>query len=86
MDREDMECIEFGKAKLIGTAPKDSWRTEEPEVDHEKCTKCKVCMDVCPEGCARMEDEEIRVDYKFCKGCGICRTECPVGAIKMVEE
>ena len=86
MNREALECLEFGKAKLIGTTPKDSWRVERPEIDPTLCRKCQLCVDYCIEGCMRMEEGKIVIDYRFCKGCGVCANECPSRAIKMVNE
>ncbi len=86
MDRKNLECLEFGKAYLIGTVPKDSWRLKRPEIDSTLCKSCGICIDYCIEGCMRMEDEDVVIDFRFCKGCGVCANECPTGAIKMVIE
>lgn len=62
-------------------------RSQRPEFDAEKCTKCKLCMTFCPEGCIYEDDDgTIRPSLTFCKGCGICAYECPVKAIEMVIE
>jgi pyruvate ferredoxin oxidoreductase delta subunit len=64
------------------------WGTEYPVVDEEKCTACKTCEHLCPDGCivvVKKEDgEKVAVpDYDYCKGCGVCFTVCPADAIKM---
>ena len=59
-----------------------SWASKKPNVDNEKCTKCKTCVKFCPEACIILK-ENIEVDLKHCKGCGICANICPVKAIEM---
>jgi 2-oxoacid:acceptor oxidoreductase delta subunit (pyruvate/2-ketoisovalerate family) len=86
MSEKELEFLEFGKANLIGTAPKDSWRVERPEIDLTLCKKCAICIDYCIEGCIHMQDEIVTIDYRLCKGCGVCANECPTKAIKMVKE
>lgn len=86
MNKKNIECLEFGKAKLIGTTSRDSWRVKKPEINPALCKNCGICIDYCIEGCMRMENERIIIDYRFCKGCGVCSNECPTGAIRMVDE
>jgi pyruvate ferredoxin oxidoreductase delta subunit len=62
-------------------------RAEKPVFNHEKCTKCKLCVTFCPEGCIIEDDKgEISASMTFCKGCGICAYECPAKAIEMEAE
>lgn len=67
-----------------------SWRSLRPELTAEKCIKCGICEDFCPEGCIsgpRKKERELPVtDYDYCKGCGICAKVCPKNAIEMKEE
>jgi pyruvate ferredoxin oxidoreductase delta subunit len=62
------------------------WRTLIPEVKVEKCTRCKQCVDFCPDGAISMGKEAAEFDFEYCKGCGICAKECKFGAIEMIEE
>ncbi len=64
------------------------WRTEKPEIDHDKCIKCGRCWEFCPDMAIKMrkKDGKAEVDYDYCKGCGICAMQCPVKCIKMVKE
>ena len=64
------------------------WKTFEPKLDQEKCTKCLICHIQCPDGAIewKQESEEVVFLQKYCKGCGICANECPAGAIAMVLE
>jgi len=63
-----------------------SWRTEKPVFFHDKCTDCRICVIVCPDGIIFGADKIYDPDYDYCKGCGICAKECPVDDIKMVPE
>jgi pyruvate ferredoxin oxidoreductase delta subunit len=73
-----------GKARDNKTG---SWRVFKPVFDQEKCTKCGLCMTLCPEGCVHETEEgSVAPDYTYCKGCGVCAEECPGGAITMKQE
>ncbi len=62
-----------------------SWRIFKPKVT-DKCIGCSLCVDVCPEGCIKMENKKAKINYDYCKGCLICIAECPVKAIEKERE
>lgn len=70
----------------LRSEPTASWRVLKPVIDLEKCRKCWLCVDFCPEGVISKSEEGPVIDYRFCKGCGVCANECPVKAISMVRE
>ncbi len=47
-------------------------------INHEECTECGICMDVC-----RFDaiNDDFQVDPIDCEGCGVCVDLCPEGAI-----
>jgi len=51
-------------------------------VDPEKCIRCKLCVDVCPQNAISVKSPAY-VDEAACKGCGSCAAACPVDAINM---
>ncbi len=85
---------EIGMPKMVekidtSGAPSNSkadWRTFKPIVDAEKCTGCKICWMVCPDGSIDMVENKSIINYDYCKGCGICAEQCPVDAIVMKSE
>jgi len=53
--------------------------------DQEKCTHCNTCVENCPNGAMRFDDEGVlRVDYHNCKFCQHCALVCPEDAIRML--
>ena len=64
------------------------WRTFKPEVDHDKCIRCMLCVIYCPDMSIDYNTKENKIvfDYSHCKGCGVCAQDCPVNAITMVKE
>lgn len=62
-----------------------SWRTLRPKIISEKCAKCGLCTEYCPDGAIKLLDKVV-INYDYCKGCGICSAECPAKAIMMIRE
>ena len=51
----------------------------KPSTDHEKCTACGICTDLCRYNAIENGD----VDLVECEGCGLCALACPEEAISM---
>lgn len=63
------------------------WRSRRPVWEHEKCIKCGVCWNFCPDmSIVQRADGYFTSDLDYCKGCGICAEECWTGCITMHEE
>jgi len=54
-----------------------------PVVDDNSCTKCRLCVRICPEMALSL-DSNIQLDSERCICCGLCQSRCPVGAISGV--
>jgi len=53
-------------------------------VDHDICSGCGTCIDICPYGAITKNDEGLaEVISAACKGCGCCAASCPELAISM---
>ena len=39
------------------------WRTLIPKINIEKCTKCKQCVDFCPDGAISMGKDDAELNY-----------------------
>ena len=50
--------------------------------NHDKCTGCAACKDVCPKQCIIMQPDDLDalhpvVDESICINCGLCEKTCP---------
>ncbi len=53
-------------------------------IDSEKCTRCKLCVNICKGFDLQFNDENIEINITSplgCVGCGHCMAVCPTGAI-----
>jgi pyruvate formate lyase activating enzyme len=57
-----------------------------PEIVHRDtlCTKCDLCIDVCPENAISVRDKGVSIDRKICTNCGDCLSVCLPGALKIL--
>lgn len=56
-----------------------------PSMKKEKCTKCGICIDVCPSGAAKFADDGYPTyDLKTCIGCAQCIALCPEMALRIL--
>ncbi len=53
-----------------------------PEIDLEKCTFCKKCMDICRFAAIAVLKKNVLVFDNLCHSCGGCFEVCPEKAIK----
>lgn len=51
-----------------------------PTLIEDKCTRCNLCVRVCPYFAIEMKDK-ITFDHDLCFGCGLCISKCPTNAL-----
>jgi len=52
-----------------------------PVLTEDLCTRCELCVRVCPYFAIEMKDK-ITFDHDKCFGCGLCISKCPTNALK----
>ncbi len=52
-----------------------------PEIDLEKCTFCKKCMDICRYGAIAVLKKDVLTFENLCHSCGGCFEVCPENAV-----
>jgi pyruvate ferredoxin oxidoreductase gamma subunit len=76
--------IGAGTSRLVQTG---LWRTRRPVLDRSLCSRCHICLALCPEGAIGLDEEGFPdIDYRHCKGCLICAAQCPRHAIHTIPE
>lgn len=55
-------------------------------IDDDRCSRCMVCLSVCPFDALSSEGKPVKVnlDVEKCQVCGICFAACPSSAIKTI--
>ncbi|MDD3877757.1 MAG: mercury methylation ferredoxin HgcB [Bacteroidales bacterium] len=54
------------------------------EHNTQKCTACKMCMNVCPHEVFQFKEKKVFIAHKdLCMECGACAKNCPEGAIRV---
>jgi heterodisulfide reductase subunit A len=53
------------------------------ELNGELCSRCLVCVNICPFNALSYGEGNVEVLEAMCKGCGACAAACPSKAIKM---
>ncbi len=52
-----------------------------PVIDHEKCTGCRKCVDICKFNALAFINQKVKVFDTMCHSCGGCSLVCPEKAI-----
>ena len=53
------------------------------EVDADKCTLQKSCIEVCPVSALSIEQTQLKINKSKCLGCGLCVPSCPENALHL---
>lgn len=54
-----------------------------PEIDHQECSQCEICIDKCPIDAITKENGRIKINKDVCLGCGVCVRSCPNQTIEL---
>jgi MinD superfamily P-loop ATPase len=77
-DVEEPNCHIFVKPKIERS---EKITVPVPKVDHEKCTGCGICDEVCQYSAIVCMKGKVLVFPEMCHGCGGCMLFCPENAI-----
>ena len=59
------------------------------KIDHDLCTGCGICADICPMDVIRMDEDGEKAVIKYqedCMLCEFCSLDCPEEAITVTPE
>ena len=82
------ECAVEGKAvagevaKFLGKG-KIEISPIKAKLRKEECSRCELCIRVCPSNALTLSDRAVSVDLISCTGCGACVSECPEEALDL---
>ncbi len=79
LEKNGFESIEEVKNTKLNNHVSHTKRV--PLLDEDKCTKCQLCVRVCPYFAITLEDK-ITFNEDLCFGCGLCISKCPTKALK----
>jgi Fe-S-cluster-containing hydrogenase component 2 len=58
-------------------------KRQEPIFIHDRCRKCKKCVDICPAKALSLDSGKIQLKEEKCIRCYCCHEMCPFDAIKI---
>jgi MinD superfamily P-loop ATPase len=60
----------------------DFYGLKIPQIDNDKCTHCKKCVEYCKFNAI---DDDININKESCEGCSVCEFVCSENAIEMTD-
>ncbi|MDJ0990551.1 MAG: ATP-binding protein [Desulfobacterales bacterium] len=78
LDVEEPNLHLFLKPQIASTA---TAALAIPEIDDARCTRCRICTDICQFKAIGIFGDVVMTFPEMCHGCGACWTLCPQQAI-----
>ncbi len=75
-----MTDINFGIPGYFGRRLKHLL-TAHPQVDHQNCVRCHVCVKHCPPQAMAIANDLLNINYDLCIRCFCCQELCPHAAL-----
>jgi len=69
------------KASILMSAGEYEVEAVVARVDEDLCSKCLICVPMCPFNAIVAEEKTVKIIDVLCKGCGACAAACPTKAI-----
>ncbi len=84
--KDIQESIESGQAAALKIYNTLKGREQKfvSIIEEEKCSRCGICLSICPHGAISMDEKGAHIDPAFCKGCGLCYASCATKAIRLL--
>ena len=70
-----------GRGPVVAGERQSDHRTHRIANRLRLCSKCMVCVDLCPYQAISQTEKGVEINEVLCKGCGTCAAACPSGAI-----
>ena len=71
--------VNFGLPALLRRPLREAL-TARPEIDHQHCVRCGLCITHCPPDAMQL-DQQVEINRSTCIRCFCCQELCPYGAI-----
>lgn len=71
------------RASILMSAGEAEVAVISAELNRELCSRCLICLGLCPFNALTYSEGNVEVQEATCKGCGACAAACPSKAIRM---
>lgn len=85
IDRKGYKSLKDFRAKTLKQIRdgKELKQNVHPQIDVERCTLCRLCVNLCPYQALGLSGKKLVSDRNRCLSCGLCCSICPSHAITL---